>query len=51
MIKDIIDLLNFSDWYVGDEDIDMAKGKYKAPTKFKEIKQTIKRNNYDYGRD
>ena len=49
MIKDILDLLNSSDWYLGDEDIDIAKGKYKAPTKLSEIKQTRKRNNYTDG--
>lgn len=49
MIKDILDLLNSSDWYIGDEDIDIAKGKYKAPTKLSEIKQTRKRNNYTDG--
>ena len=46
MIKNIIDLLNTSDWYVGDEDIDIAKGKYKAPSSLKELKTSIKRNNY-----
>jgi hypothetical protein len=29
MIKNIINLLNTSDWYVGDEDIDIAKGNTK----------------------
>ena len=46
MIKNIIDLLNTSDWYVGDEDIDIAKGKYKAPSTWMEMKQNIKRNTY-----
>lgn len=49
MIKDILDLLNSQDWFVGDEDIDIAKGKYKAPTKLSEIKQTRLRNNYING--
>lgn len=44
MIKNIIDLLNASDWYIDDEDIDIAKGKYKSPTSWKEIKNSIKRN-------
>ena len=39
MIKNIIDLLNASDWLIGDEDIDIAKGKYKAPVTYKELKQ------------
>lgn len=51
MIKEIIDLLNSRDWYIGDEDIDIAKGKYKAPISFSEIKQTRKRNNYKDGRN
>jgi hypothetical protein len=50
MIKEIIDLLNVNDWYVEDEDIDIAKGKYKAPISLKDLKQTIKRNNYKDGR-
>jgi Holliday junction resolvase RusA-like endonuclease len=44
MIKNIIDLLNSADWYIDDEDIDIAKGKYKSPTTWKEIKNSIKRN-------
>lgn len=50
MIKEIVDLLNTNDWYIGDEDIDIAKGKYKAPESLKEIKQTTLRNNYKNGR-
>jgi len=46
MIKNIIDLLNSSDWYVGDEDIDIAKGKYEAPMSFKQMRTNIKRNTY-----
>jgi len=44
MIKNIIDLLNTSDWLIGDEDIDLAKGKYKAPITFSELKQRLKRH-------
>ena len=47
MIKNIIDLLNTSDWYVGDEDIDIAKGKYQAPSSWKGLKTSIKRNTYN----
>jgi hypothetical protein len=46
MIKTIIDLLNADDWYIGDEDIDIAKGKYQAPINLKQLKQNIKRNTY-----
>ena len=31
MIRNIIDLLNASDWYGISENVDIAKGKYKAP--------------------
>lgn len=44
MIKNIIDLLNASDWLIGDKDIDLAKGKYKAPITFSELKQRLKRH-------
>jgi hypothetical protein len=47
MIKNIIDLLNTSDWYVGDEDIDIAKGKYEAPKSLKQMRTSIKRNTYN----
>jgi hypothetical protein len=47
MIKNIIDLLNTSDWYVGDEDIDIAKGKYEASKSLKEMRINIKRNTYN----
>jgi hypothetical protein len=50
MIKDIIDLLNASDWMVEDEDIQIAKGKYKAPTTWKELKVNVKRNTITNGR-
>jgi hypothetical protein len=49
MIKHIIDLLNSSEWYIGDEDIDIAKGKYKAPKSFKQMRINIKRNTYSNG--
>lgn len=47
MIKRIIDLLNVNDWYVGDEDIDIAKGKYQAPLSLTELKNNIKRSTYN----
>lgn len=49
MIRDIIYLLKSSDWYIGDEDIDIAKGKYQAPTNFTELKENVKRNTYRNG--
>ena len=51
MIKDIIDLLNTSDWFIGDEIVDIAKGKYKAPQSLKEMKQNVIRNTYRNGRE
>lgn len=48
MIKNIIDLLNSSDWYIGDPDIDFAKGSDKLPSTFKQTKQLIKRRKYGY---
>jgi hypothetical protein len=44
MIKHIIDLLNMSDFYVGDPDIDFAKGKYKLPRNKQDAKNYIKRS-------
>ena len=46
MIKNIIDLLNSSDWYVGDEDIDFAMGANNLPSTYKQAKQLIKRRGY-----
>lgn len=43
MIKNVIDLLNVSDWYGISENVDIAKGKYKAVGNMKEIKQQLKR--------
>lgn len=44
IINTIIDLLNVSDFYDKSELIDVAKGKYELPTKFKDIKNVVKRN-------
>ena len=46
MLKEIVDLLNADNWYVQDEDIDFAKGKYEAPRTMKELKDRIKRGTY-----
>jgi len=44
MIKDILKMLNSSNFLIRDEDIDIAKGKYEAPTNFKENKIHKQRN-------
>lgn len=46
MIKDIIDLLNASDWYNQSENIDIAKGKYKASKNLQDVKEQLKRVIY-----
>ena len=43
MIKDILDLLNSSDWYGAGENIEIAKGKYAAVNSFEEMKEQLKR--------
>lgn len=49
MLKNIIDLLNTSDWMVGDEDIDFAMGANKLPSTYKQAKQLIRRRKYGNG--
>ena len=44
MIKEILNILKADDFIIGDEVIDIAKGKYEHPLKQKEIKNYIKRN-------
>lgn len=44
MIKQILTLLKSSDFLIGDEDLDIAKGKYEQPTTKEEYKLHIKRN-------
>jgi len=43
MIKNIIQLLAFNDWLIGDEDINIAKGKYAAPKGWKDLRLKLKR--------
>ena len=43
MIKEILEILKANDFLIGNEDIDIAKGKYEAPLKFKDIKNHLKR--------
>jgi len=38
MLKSIIDMLNLDNWYLGDEYVQIAKGKYELPTSIKDIK-------------
>lgn len=46
MIKNIIDLLNINDWYGVSENIDIAKGKYRAVRNWSEVKKQLKRQYY-----
>lgn len=43
MIENIVILLSSYDWLIGDEDIDIAKGKYELPENLKEYKINKKR--------
>lgn len=43
MIKTIIDLLNYDDFYNESQLIDIAKGKYQIPQNWKEVRNMIKR--------
>lgn len=44
MIKTIIDLLEYDNFYNESELIDIAKGKYQIPYTWKEVRNMIKRN-------
>lgn len=46
MIKNIIDLLNLDDWYGQSENIDIAKGKYRAARNWDDVKKQVKRGYY-----
>lgn len=46
MIKNILELLAMDDWYGVSENIDIAKGKYKACSTLSDAKQQIKRVYY-----
>lgn len=43
MIKSLIDLLQYSDFYKVSEDVDIAKGKYQIPHNWKQVKNLYKR--------
>ena len=42
-LKQLLDMLNSDEFLVGDEYIDIAKGKYKTPVNWGEFKNVIKR--------
>lgn len=42
-LKKLLDILNSDKFYIGDEDIDIAKGKYKTPQNWSEFKNVTKR--------
>jgi hypothetical protein len=46
MIRQIIELLESNDWFGVSENIDIAKGKYKAVSNWSEAKKQIKRTYY-----
>jgi len=46
MIKQIIELLSIDDWHGVSENVDIAKGKYKAVSNWSEAKKQIKRIYY-----
>jgi hypothetical protein len=43
MIKSIIDLLQYSDFYNVSNDVDIAKGKYQYTRSWKQLKNLFKR--------
>jgi len=43
MIKDILDLLNASQWYGVSENVEIAKGKYAGVKDLKQMKEQLKR--------
>ena len=43
MLKNILDLLKLDDYYGISPFIDIAKGKYEAPSNFREAKDKVKR--------
>lgn len=43
MLKQIFDLLHQDEYYGVSEEIEIAKGKYKAPQTWKEVKKQFKR--------
>tara|TARA_A100001015_G_C14943854_1_gene693738 strand:- start:231 stop:377 length:147 start_codon:yes stop_codon:yes gene_type:complete len=46
MIKNIIDLLSLDDWYGVSENVDIAKGKYRAVRSWDDTKKQLKRQYY-----
>jgi hypothetical protein len=48
MIKNILDLLILQDWYGVSENVDIAKGKYRAVRHMKDVINHGKRRWYTY---
>lgn len=46
MIKEILQLLSISDWHGVSENIDIAKGKYKACGTMGDVREQLKRVRY-----
>lgn len=46
MIKNILDLLNASNWYGAGKNVEIAKGKCLAVKDFKQMKEQLKRLRY-----
>lgn len=46
MVKEILELLAMDSWYGMSENIDIAKGKYKACANFSDVKEQIKRDKH-----
>lgn len=46
MIKQILELLAMDNWYGVSENIDIAKGKYKACSNMTDVKEQLKRVAY-----
>jgi hypothetical protein len=46
MIKQILELLAIDNWYGVSENIDIAKGKYKACGNMEDVKEQLKRVRY-----
>ena len=42
-LKLILEILAMDDWYGADEDIQIAKGKYKTPMNLKDLRDRVKR--------
>jgi hypothetical protein len=50
MIKQILELLAIDNWYGVSENIDIAKGKYRACGNMVDVKEQLKRARYGSGK-